>query len=99
MAYESVKPGQGIVIDAWEVAALAKLFGDGLQTRLTDFSNSFAATIRPLKNAPVADLFLKGLRTSAQSDQPSLRFWADFIAELGRQSAQPYDLLSPDLDT
>jgi hypothetical protein len=99
LAYESVKPGQGIMIDAWEVAALAKLFGDGMETRLTDFSNSFASTIRPLKNAPVADLFLKGLRAAAQSDRPSLRFWADFIAELGRQSAQPYDLLASDLDT
>src|ERR1041385_330416 len=99
MAYESVKPGQGIVIDAWEVAALAKLFGDGMQTRLTDFSNAFANTIPSLKKAPVADLFLKGLRGAAQGDQPAMRFWADFITELGRQSAQPYDLLAPDVDT
>ena len=99
LAYESVKPGQGIVIDAWEVAALAKLFGDGMQTRLTDFSNAFANTIPALKKAPVADLFLKGLRGASQSEQPAMRFWADFIAELGRQSAEPYDLLAPNADS
>ena len=98
LAYESVKPGQGIVIDAWEVAALAKLFGDGMRTNLTDFSNAFAATLR-LKKTPVAKLLLDGLRTSAQSDQPARRFWADFIAELGRQSEKSYDLLAPDVDT
>jgi hypothetical protein len=98
LAFESVKPGQGIVIDAWEVAALAKLFGDGMQVRLGDFSNAFASTVPPLKDAPVATLFLDGLRAAAQGDQPTMRFWADFIAELGRQSAKPYDLLAPDVD-
>jgi len=99
LAYESVKPGQGIMIDAWEVAALAKLYGDGMQTRLTDLGNSLSTTFHPLKNAPVANLFLDGLRTSAKGDQQAMRFWADFIAELGRQSEQSYDLLAPDVDT
>jgi hypothetical protein len=27
-----------------------------------------------------------------------MRFWADFIVELGRQSPQPYDLLAPNVD-
>lgn len=98
LAYESVKPGQGIMIDAWEVAALAKLFGDGMHTRMTDLSNSLATTFRPLKGAPVASLFLDGLRSAAKGDQQAMRFWADFIAELGRQSDQPYDLLAPDVD-
>jgi hypothetical protein len=99
LAFESVKPGQGILIDAWEVAALAKLFGDGMQIRLTNLSNSFASTVPSLKGAPVADLLLDGLRHAAQSDQPAMRFWAEFIAELGRQSATPYDLLASNLDT
>lgn len=98
LALEAVKPGQGIMIDAWEAAATAKLFGDGMQIRLVDLSNSFAATIRPLKDAPVANLLVDGLRGAGQSDQPAMRFWADFIVELGRQSATPYDLLASDLD-
>lgn len=97
LAFESVKPGQGIVIDAWEVAAMAKLFGDGMQIRLMDLSNALAST--QLKDAPVATLFLDGLRVAAQGNQVAKRFWADFIAELGRQSAKPYDLLATDLDT
>src|SRR6476620_3914982 len=27
-----------------------------------------------------------------------MRFWADFIAEVGRKAASPYDLLAPDVD-
>ena len=99
LAYESVKPGQGIVIDAWEVAALAKLFGDGMHIKLTDLSGAFASTFPPLKNAPVARLFVDGLRGAAQGSQPAMRFWADFIAELGRQSGQHYDLLASYVDT
>jgi hypothetical protein len=98
LAYESVKPGQGIVIDAWEVAALAKLFGDGMQIKLSDLSNAFASTFPPLKNAPVANLLVDGLRGAAQGNQPAMRFWADFIAELGRQSRQHYDLFAPSVD-
>lgn len=99
LAYESVTPGQGIVIDAWEVAALAKLFGDGLQIRLTDLSTTFATAMPALKNASVDKLFLDGLRAAAHGNQPAMRFWADFIAELGRQSRHHYDLLAPYVDT
>jgi hypothetical protein len=99
LAYPSVNPGQGIMIDAWEVAALAKVFADGLQIKLTDLSNAFTSTMPQLKNAPMDQLFLRGLRAAAQGNQPAMRFWADFIAELGRQSRQHYDLLAPYVDT
>ncbi len=93
-----MKPGQGILIDAWEAAAIAKLLGDGMHIRLTDLGTAFARTMPPLKDAPVATLLLQGLRTAAQGTQPAMRFWADFIAELGRKAASPYDLLAPDVD-
>ncbi len=100
LAYESVKPGQGIVIDAWEVAALSKLFGDGgMNIKLTDLGGAFASSFPSLKNAPVAKMLVDGLRASAQGNQPAMRFWADFIAELGRQSQHHYDLLAPYVDT
>lgn len=97
-AYESVTPGQGIMIDAWEVAALAKLF-DGTQISLTDLSQAFATAMPALKNAPVDKLFVDGLRAASKGDQPAIRFWADFIAELGRQSEHPYDVLAAYVDT
>src|SRR5882757_9730492 len=87
LAFESVKPGQGIMIDAWEVAALAKLFGDGMQIRLTALSNSFANTVPSLKGAPVADLLLNGLHGAALGHQPVMGFWAHFLVEFGRQFA------------
>ena len=99
LAYESVQPGQGIMIDAWEVAALAKVFGDGLQINLADLSNAFASGMPALKNAPVDKLLLDGLRAAANGNQPAMRFWADFIAELGRQSRKHYDLLMPYVDS
>lgn len=98
MAYPSVQPGQGIMIDAWEVAALAKLF-DGTQIKLTELGQAFATAMPPLNNAPVDKLFVDGLRAASKGDQPSIRFWADFIAELGRQSQHPYDLLAAYVDT
>lgn len=98
LAYESVKPGQGIIIDAWEVAALSKVFADGLQINLADLSNAFASTMPSLKNAPVDKLLLDGLRAAGNGNQPAKRFWADFIAELGRQSRKHYDLLAPYVD-
>jgi hypothetical protein len=64
LAYESVKPGQGILIDAWEVAGLAKVFGDGMQVKLSDLSDAFAIAMPELKNAPVAKLFVDGLRSA-----------------------------------
>ena len=98
-AYESVKPGQGIVIDAWEVAGLAKLYGESMQVRLTDLSRALTIILPRLKNVPVDALLMDGIRTAAHGKQPSLRFWANFIAELGRQSSAPYDLLAPHVDT
>ena len=95
---EAVKPGQGIVFDAWEVAAMAKLYGDGMQIKLADLSTAFSSQIVPLKDAHVAALLVDGIRTAAQGNQPAKRCWARFIAELGRRSAQPYDLLSQNVD-
>ena len=97
MIVNSVKPGQGIVLDAWEVAAMAKLFGDGMQIKLVDFGKALASTLTPLKNAPVDSMFLDGIRAAANGQDSALHFWAMFIAELGRQSAQPYDLLDENL--
>lgn len=95
---ESSRPGQGIVFDAWEVAAMAKLFGDGMQMRLVDLSATLSSHIVPLKDVSVDKLFLDGLRTAAQGNLSAKRFWARFITELGRRSTPSYDLLSQNLD-
>jgi hypothetical protein len=99
IAYESVKPGQGIVIDAWEVAGLAKLYGEDMQVRLVDLSQALRSMLTPLKNVPVDAMIVDGIRTAAQGKQSSLRFWAQFIVALGRQSSAPYDLVAPRVDT
>jgi len=97
LALESVKQGQGIYFAAWEVAAMAKLFGEGLQVKLVDLSNALSTTL-PFFKGVAATMFADGIRAAAQGHQPARRFWGRFIVELGRQSAQPYDLLAPQLD-
>ena len=97
LALQSVKQGQGIYFDAWEVAAMAKLFGEGMQVKLVDLSQALSTTLPPFKGV-AASLFVDGIQAAAQGNQPARRFWGRFIVELGRQSAQPYDLLAPQLD-
>jgi hypothetical protein len=97
LALESVKQGQGIYFDAWEVAAMAKLFGEGMQVKLVDLSNALSTTLPPFKGV-AATMFVDGIQAAAQGNSPAWRFWGRFIVELGRQSAQPYDLLAQQLD-
>ena len=97
LAIESVKQGQGIYFDAWEVAAMAKLFGEDMHVKLMDLNNAMSASLPPFKGIAPA-MFIDGIRVAAQGKQPARRFWGRFIVELGRESAQPYDLLAEQLD-
>ena len=90
---QTVQPGQGLVFDAWEVAAMAKMYGERRTVTLPYLSDTIR-TIPELKQAPLEKILIDGIRKQAVSDQPELRFWARFIVELGRQSQQRYDLLA-----
>jgi hypothetical protein len=94
---QTVQPGQGLVFEAWEVAAMAKMYGERRTVGLSDLCEALK-TIPELKQAPLEKIVLDGIRKQAASNQPELRFWARFIVELGRNSDQPYDLLSPGVD-
>ena len=90
---QTVKPGQGLVFDAWEVAAMAKMYGENRTVQLAQLSDALK-TIPELKQAPLEKILLEGIGKHAQGNQPALRFWARFIVELGRQADEPYDLLT-----
>jgi hypothetical protein len=85
---------QGLALDAWEVAACAKLYGSGYGVGLDRLAESLARAMPALHDAPLGDVLLQGIRDSAKSANPALRFWAKFITELGRRAPAPYDLLS-----
>jgi|SRR5215213_6767506 len=94
---QTVQPRQGLVFESWEVAAMAKMYGERRTTSLSDLCEGLKA-IPELKHAPLEKIVLDGIRKQAASEQPELRLWARFIVELGRNSEQPYDLLSAGAD-
>jgi hypothetical protein len=91
---QTVQPGQGLIFEAWEVAAMAKMYGERRTVELSYLTDSIK-TIPELKQAPLERILIDAIRKHAASDQPELRFWARFIVELGRQSNPAYDLLKP----
>ncbi len=89
---QTVQPGQGLVFDAWEIAAMAKMYGEGRSVQLVYLSDGLKS-IPELKSVLLDSILLNGIRKHAQGEQPLLRFWARFIVELGRQQEEPYDIL------
>lgn len=90
---QTVQPGQGLVFEAWEVAAMAKMYGERRTVAISYLCDTIRS-VPELKEAPLEKILIDGIRKQAVSDQPELRFWARFIVELGRVSEQPYDLLA-----
>jgi hypothetical protein len=85
---------QGLVFNAWELAATAKLYGEGYGVMVSHLSEAFTRSIPELKDAQLATVLLDGIRAGTRSNNPGLRFWSRFIVELGRNSQTPYDLLT-----
>jgi hypothetical protein len=90
---QTTEQKQGLAFNAWEVAATAKLYGQGYGVTLGHLSDAFTRNVPAFKDVPLANALLEGIRAGAKSAQPAVRFWARFIVELGRNSAAPYDLL------
>ncbi len=89
---QTIEHGQGLLLESWEVAAMAKLYGEEYGVTLAHLAESFTRSVPQLKDAPLADAILDGIRKGAKSNQPAVRFWSQFIVALGKNSAAPYDL-------
>ena len=85
--------GQGLILDSWEIAAAAKLYGEDYGITLWHLSEAFVRNVPEFKNASLATALLEGIRAGANSNQLSVRFWSRFIVELGRNSKPATDLL------
>ena len=94
---QTVEPGQGLIFEAWEIASMAKMYGERRTVELSNLSDGLRS-VPELKQAPLEKIILDGIRKQATSAHPELRFWARFIIELGLQSDEPYDLLRTDND-
>jgi hypothetical protein len=88
--------GQGMVLDEWEVAAMAKLYGGDAGMTLADLGAALSKIIPDNGKPSTAKMLTQAIAQAANGRQP-LRFWARFIAELGHQhSAESYDLVNGD---
>lgn len=94
---EPAGQSQGIVFELWEVNALADLVADrqAVAAPLDSVAQALASSLPQLKDAPMTDLLLAGVRRHATGADTPLSFWSLIIVELGRQARRhdPYDLL------
>lgn len=84
--------GQGLTLNGWEVAGAAKMYGDGKTVNLSELGEKLKS-IPAFKKADVSGFLLEGVRQKASAeDNLSLRAWARFINELGKNSSVKYDI-------
>ncbi|MBI5487164.1 MAG: hypothetical protein HY905_07510 [Deltaproteobacteria bacterium] len=91
-------PAQGLAFDAGEALAIAIREGQGVALSFSELGamiREVAAPAGTRDDVRVDHLLAESLREHASGTMPTLRFWARFIAALGRWGAQPYDLLDP----
>lgn len=84
--------GQGMAISDIQIASMAKMYGLDQSVSLKSFEAGFQKTIKVFHDMRFAELLLTGIRESLQSQNPSRRFWARFIVELGKNGSHPYDI-------
>ncbi len=85
---------QGMAIDGWQVATMARSYGNGVGLGLGKFADGLELIVPEWKKETNATDIINGIRAATRSEHAPLRFWAHFIIELGRQSDAPYDLLN-----
>jgi hypothetical protein len=90
---QTTERGQGIILDGGELAATAKLYGESYGVALSHLGDAFSRGIPELKDLGLANLISDGIRTGANSNNPSVRFLSRFIVELGRNGEPPHDFL------
>jgi hypothetical protein len=90
---KTTERGQGMILDGSELAATAKLYGESYGVVLSHLSEAFTRGIPELKNVPLANVILDGIRAGANSNNPSVRFLSRFIVELGKNGEPPHDFL------
>lgn len=89
---QTTERGQGMLLDASELAATAKLYGESYGVMLSHLGEAFTRGVPELKDVQLAKVLLDGIRAGANSNNPSVRFLSRFIAELGKNGEPPHDL-------
>lgn len=85
---------QGMAVDHWEIAYLAKQYGDGAKIGLGRFADSLGVFFPEWKRDDNSARLVNSIRGASFSQSRPLQAWSNLIIELGRRSATPYDLRS-----
>jgi len=91
------EPAQGIAVQPGEVIAMQRLLAAGHTVLTRDAAEIIRHSFAPdteVDAAGIEELLLAGVREHANGDHPTLRFWARFIVELGRQNPDGLDILA-----
>jgi hypothetical protein len=91
--------GQGLVINGWEVASAARMYGGNRTVNLAHLDAQLMS-VPILRRIPaeqqgktIGAALMQGIAKQADNkSNPYLRVWARFIIELGKNSAGKYDL-------
>lgn len=89
------KPEMGMPLENWEATLLARSVAEQVTVPYTEFeADVLLAAGDEQDGRLLLNMLLADIRTGAADASPTVRMWADLILELGRQSANPYDLLT-----
>lgn len=82
----------GLAIDAEEIAAISKLYGNGYGIGLGRFGDGLAILSPAWKKETNVQNVVESIRNASFSSNQSVRFWANFIIEMGKHAQVPFDL-------
>lgn len=82
----------GIAIDQWQIAATSKLYGNGYGVGLGKFGDGLSILAPQWKKETNVQNLVESIRNASFSSNLSVRFWANFIIEMGKNAQVPFDL-------
>jgi len=89
------KPEMGLALEEREVDILARAAADQLTMPFADFETDVALAVGDEQGGRVlVSMLLNEIRNGINDPSPTVRTWAGLIVELGRQSPEPYDLVT-----
>ena len=99
---EAADRNHAIIMPEWQVAAMAKQYAGGIALPLLTASQIVQEAFPGTQAEEIGRLILRDINKATNNRNPSVRFWARFIVELGRHS--PHDVehssaLKSDSDT
>ncbi|ODT46874.1 MAG: hypothetical protein ABS70_00130 [Nitrospira sp. SCN 59-13] len=89
------QPEVGMPLENWEVTLLARSAAEQLTVPFADFEADVLLAVGDEQDGRLLlKMLVADIRAGVADASPTVRLWAGLIVELGRQSANPYDLLT-----